>query len=81
MSKNSLVTFVTAVQSYSAFIRPHLMILKTDILVSDLLPAITKEGLLYLSYLFVGKVEKDLVPLGLLSFKMIPHLDISRYNI
>ena len=57
------------------------MILKTDILVSDLLPATTKEGLLYLSYLFVGKVEKDLVPLGLLSFKMIPHLDISRYNI
>ena len=81
MSENSLVTFVTAVQSYSSFIRPHLTILKTDILVSDLLPAITKEGLLCLSYLFVGKVEKDLVPLGLLSFKMIPQLDISRYNI
>lgn len=59
-------------QTYSAFIRSHLTILKTDILVEDLFPKITKEGLLYLSYLFLGKVEKDLVPLGLLSFKMIP---------
>ena len=59
-------------QTYSVFIRAHLTILKTDILVSDLLPEITKEGLLRLSYLFLGKVEKDLVPLGLLSFKMVP---------
>ena len=58
-------------QTYSSFIRSHLTILKTDILVSDLLPEITKERLLCLSYLFLGKVEKDLVPLGLLSFKMI----------
>lgn len=59
-------------QTYSVFIRAHLTILKTDILVSDLLPEITKEGLLCLSYLFLGKVEKDLVPLGLLSFKVVP---------
>ena len=59
-------------QTYSVFIRAHLTILKTDILVSDLFPEITKEGLLCLSYLFLGKVEKDLVPLGLLSFKMVP---------
>lgn len=59
-------------QTYSVFIRAHLTILKTDILVSDLLPEITKEGLLCLSYLFLDKVEKDLVPLGLLSFKVVP---------
>ena len=74
LSENSLCTFLTAVVSANLF-SFHTCALndtETDILVSDLLPEITKEGLLCLSYLFLGKVEKDLVPLGLLSFKVVP---------
>lgn len=73
LSENSLCTFVTAVVSANLFSFHTCTLNDTEnrYFVSDLFPEITKEGLLCLSYLFLGKVEKDLVPLGLLSFKMI----------
>lgn len=74
LSENSLCTFVTAVVSANLFSFHTCALNDTENRYFGLrfTPGNTKEGLLCLSYLFLGKVEKDLVPLGLLSFKMVP---------